>query len=148
MPHLKMLYVLADGAHARLVERSHETGDFVTFAEIDGSGRLKGLRRELKGNSGFASQQSGTNQRHDVHGADYERQAKETFVHEVADRAAEIAKADGYQGVVVAAPARLLEPLRTRLAQHKANVAGALDKDLTKAADATLSKWLDHVLPA
>ena len=148
MQHLNMLYVLADGAHARLVERSRETGDFVTFAEMDGQGRLKDLRRELRANSGFASQQSGTPQRHDVHGADYERQAKEAFVQEVADRAAEIAKDKGYAGVFVAAPGRLLEPLRSRLAHQKAHVAGALERDLTKAPDATLPKWLDHVLPA
>lgn len=148
MQHLNMLYVLADGAHARLVERSRETGDFVTFAEIDGQGRLKGLRRELRANSPFASQQSGTPQRHDTHGADYERQAKEAFVQEVADRAAEIARNKGYQGVFVAAPARLLEPMRARLAHHKAHILGSLDRDLTKAPDATLPKWLDHVLPA
>lgn len=148
MQHLNMLYVLADGARARLVERSRETGDFVTFAEIDARGRLEGLRRDLRGNPAALSQQSGTHSSHTATRGDSVRLAKEAFVHEVADRAAEVAKDKGYVGVFVAAPARLLEPLRSRLAHRHAHISGSIERDLTKAPDATLPKWLDHVLPA
>jgi hypothetical protein len=41
----------------------------------------------------------------------------------------------------VAAPARLIGPLRRRVAAQ-VEVVGALEKDLTKTPDAALGKWL------
>lgn len=148
MPHLNLLYVLADGARARLVERSRETGDFITFAEIDARDRLEGLRRDLRGNPASLSQQSGPRTSHTATRGDSVRLAKEAFVHEVAERAAEVAKTKGFEGVIVAAPARLLAPLRSGLAHQHAHVSGSIERDLTKAPDSALPKWLDHVLPA
>jgi protein required for attachment to host cells len=71
------------------------------------------------------------------------RQAKEAFVEEMADRAAEVCRQRNFQAVFIAAPARLVGPLRRRLATQ-ATVAGALQKDLTKAPDAALGRWLSH----
>jgi hypothetical protein len=44
----KILFLLADGARARFVERSPETGRFVTVREIDGRRELQTLRDELR----------------------------------------------------------------------------------------------------
>jgi len=145
MPKPRTLFVLADGARARLVERSHETGHFVTFAEIDGRHHLEGLRAELRTGHADVSQQSGTTQRHTVGREDFAREAKEAFMTEVADRALAVAKAREFQSIFVAAPSRLIGPLRQRLAGH-ARISGTLDRDLTKAPDATLPKWLGHLL--
>lgn len=147
MPKPKTLFVLADGARARLVERSHETGDFVTFAEIDGRPRLSGLRTELRKGHAAISQQSATPQRHAAVRVDFVREAKDAFVKEVADRAADIAKAKGFQSVFVAAPARLIGPLSERLGRQT-RISGALGRDLTKAPDSALPKWLDHLAGA
>lgn len=147
MPNPKTLFVLADGARARLVERSHDTGDFVTFVEIDARDRLRTLRTELRAGLPGRTQQSGTPERHAVGREDYIRLAKQAFIEQVAERAADVAEARGFQDVVVAAPARLIEPLRKGLAR-RAHIAGSLERDLTKAPDEALPKWLDHVFQA
>jgi protein required for attachment to host cells len=144
MPNSKTLYVLADGARARLVERSRETGHFVTFVEIDARERLEQLRRELRASHAVRSRQSGTPQRNTVGREDFTRQSKEAFVTEVADRAVDVARQRGFETIVVAAPARLIGPMRDRLA-GRAQVSGVLERDLTKSPDAALPKWLDHV---
>lgn len=145
MPHRKFLYLIADGARARFVRRSPETGDFVTFTEIDGRDRLRVLRGELRSSLPDRSFQSGTPERHAVGREDYFRQAKEAFALEIADRAADVCLRDRYEGVVIAAPARLIGALRAQVAE-RAPIAGAIEKDLTKAPDARLPKWFDHVL--
>jgi len=148
MPFSKTLFVLADGARARLVERSQATGDFVTFAEIDARDRLRTLRTELRASPAVRNRQSGTPERHGLSGrTDYFRQAKEDFIEEVAARAAQVARVRGFQDVVVAAPARLIEPLRKGLART-AHIRGSLERDLTKAPDAALPKWLDQLFIA
>jgi protein required for attachment to host cells len=146
MPLPKTLFLLTDGARARLVERSGQTGDFVTFLEIDRRDRLETLRSELRASAPGRSVQSGTPERHAIGREGAFRQAKQAFVEEMADRAADICRERGFQAVFAAAPARLIGPLRRRLAS-KAKVAGALEKDLTRAPDAALGKWLDHPMP-
>ncbi len=108
MPN-KLLFVLTDGGHARLVERSPETGHFVTLEEI--------------GNHD-------TNPRHD----------KTVFVAQVAKRANEVVRQQMLEGVVLAAPQRLIGPLRDAFMQGPA-VVEAVAKDLTKVADHDLGAW-------
>lgn len=108
MPN-KLLFVLTDGGRARLVERSAETGHFVTEEEI--------------GNHD-------TDPRHD----------KLAFVAQVARRAAEVVRGKGLEGVVLAAPQRLIGPLRNAF-NHGPAVVEAMAKDLTKVADHDLSAW-------
>lgn len=144
MPNRKLLYLIADGARARLVRRSPETGDFVTLSEIDGRDRLRVLRGELRRGSPGRSFQSGTPERHAVGREDYFRQAKEAFAAEIAEQAADVCRQDSYEGVVIAAPARLIGALKEQVA-GRATVAGAVEKDLTKAPDARLPQWFDHV---
>lgn len=146
MRNSKTLFLLADGARARLVERSPETGDFVTFEEIDARRSLEQLRSELRASPAAANFQSGTPQRHQVTAGDRTRLAKEAFVAEVADHAAKICEKRGFEHVVVAAPARLPGPLKAGLT-GRTHLAAALERDLTKAPDAALPRWLDHIPP-
>lgn len=147
MPYRKTLFLLADGARARLVERSNETGDFVTFEEIDGRQRLKGLRAELRGSPPASTFSSGSpDRRATVASKDFTRAAKEDFVAEIAERALDVCERRGFEDIVVAAPARLIGPLREQLSA-KAHVIGALERDLTKSPDASLPQWLDRIFP-
>lgn len=139
----RLLFLLTDGAHARFVERSPQTGDFVTLSEVDRRDRLERLRAELRASPPGRSLQTGTPERHSVGGEGAVRQAKQAFVEEMGDRAAAMCRQRGFQGVFIAAPARLVGPLRRRVATQT-TVAGALHKDLTKAPDAALGRWLDH----
>jgi protein required for attachment to host cells len=143
----RILFLLTDGARARFVERSAETGDFVTLSEVDARDRLQTLRAELRASAPGRSLQSGTPQRHTVGALGSLRQTKEAFVEEMADRAAHICREQGFQTMFVAAPARLIGKLRRRAADQ-VEVVGALEKDLTKTPDAALGKWLDHPIPA
>lgn len=140
------LFLLADGARARLVARSPANGGFVTIEEIDGRQRLEGLRAQLKSSRPAMATGLKTSHVDAVGEADFTRQAKEAFVAEVADHAVELCRKRGFVGVFVAAPARLIGLLRERVAAGAA-VAGSLERDLTKAPDAKLTQWLDHVQP-
>lgn len=139
----KALFLITDGGRARLVERRNDPPRYVTFEEIDGAARLKTLREELRASPPTRSFSSTTPARAAVGREDYVRPAKEAFIGEVADRAAEVCRLRGLEGVVIAAPARLIGPLRARL-EGRARLAGAIRKDLTKAPDSTLGAWLDE----
>lgn len=145
MPKPKVLFLLADGARARFVERSAETGDFVTIQEIDSRERLRALRRELR-----ARPPARTLEQHAPGGSlnqrDQVRSAKEGFATDVAAKAAALLDKRAYQGVFLAAPDRLVGVLRRGLAGH-AHVTGAITRDLTKAPDAELGRWLPTGAP-
>lgn len=141
MPTPKVLFVLADGARARLVERSAETGYFVTLQEIDSRHRLRELRKELRASPPARTHEQGSPGGHAVAQRDFFRSAKEAFAAEVAEIAASLVRQRAYEGVYLAAPARLIGTLRSRLAR-KAAIIGEVNRDLTKAPDADLAKWL------
>ncbi len=141
MPRPKVLFLLADGARARFVERSPETGYFVTVQEIDSRQALRTLRKELRATRPTWTTQQGLPGGDAINPHDYFRSAKEAFVAEVAEKAAAMVKKQAYEGVFVAAPARLIAVLRKGLS-GRATITGELTRDLTKAPDADLSKWL------
>lgn len=141
MPKPKVLFLLADGARARFVERSPETGHFVTVQEIDTRHRLQGLRAELRASPPARTLEQGHPGGHALNQQDFLRSAKEAFVAEVAEKAASLMQKRDYQAVFLAAPARLIAVLRRGLA-GKATITGEINRDLTKAPDAELGKWL------
>jgi protein required for attachment to host cells len=138
----KLLFVLADGGRARLVERSNATGHFVTVETIDGAHDLEQLRRELRASPSARTHESASPRRSTVGPADYIRSAKEAFMGEVAGRALAVVRARQFDGVVLAAPRQLVGPLRAQFATHT-TVAGAIRKDLTKTPDHELGAWLN-----
>jgi len=140
----RILFILADGARARFVARSPGSDDFVTLREVDGSERLQTLRRELRASPPGRSHESSSPNRRTVGREDFFRQAKEAFVAEVADLAADAFPDEAGDGVAIAAPSRLLGPLRTRL-EPKIRVLAELSKDLTKIPDHELSRWLNKL---
>ena len=88
----KLLFLLTDGGRARLLERSPENGHFVTLEELDGAAALRTLRRELRGSPPGRAMASTSPQRSAVGPEDYLRPAKEAFIGEVADRAADVCR--------------------------------------------------------
>jgi protein required for attachment to host cells len=141
---MNILFVLTDGGRARLVERAAGNGAYSTIEEIDGTGRLKTLRKELRASPPARSFSSASPRRAAVGPEDYFRPAKEAFVREIAERAAEVCRRRQFEGVVVAAPSRLLGELKRGVEAH-APVAASLGKDLTKAPDHELGAWLDDL---
>jgi protein required for attachment to host cells len=137
----KLIYLLADGAHARFVEQSSENGAFVTFKEMDGSKALAKFRAEERDHQPGRSFESGASARHSVGRENNFRRAKEEFAASVAESLNEYLSHHGFEGVVLVAPPRLLSVLRADLTP-KAKIVAELGKDLTKAADHTLGEWL------
>jgi protein required for attachment to host cells len=78
---------------------------------------------------------------HSTNQQDFMREAKEAFAAEVAGSAAAMIRKQPYTAVFLAAPGRLNAILRRGLA-GKAHIAGELNRDLTKAPDAELDRWL------
>lgn len=144
MAILNALYVLTDGGRARFVERSPDNGAYVTFEKMDGARRLAALRAELRASPPGRSISSTSPRRAAVGPDDYTRPAKEAFVREVADHAAELCRRRDFASVVVAAPPRLVSELKRRVAD-RVRVEASLGKDLTKSSDHELGAWLDHI---
>lgn len=140
----KLLFVLMDGGRARFVERSSANGHYLTIEELDAKPRLESLRRALRASPPGRSMSSASPRRTAVGREDHLRTAKEAFVGEVAERAAEICRLREMAGVVVAAPSRLIGEIQQRL-EGRARIAGKIRKDLTKAANSELGVWLDHL---
>jgi hypothetical protein len=141
MPELATLFVLADGGRARLVQRSRETGAFVTVEELTGD-----PRPPVHAGPRGRSFQSGSPLRHALNREGADRPAKQAFIARVARRAAQVCAAKGIRRVWIAAPPRLTGALRERLAVCGLDVV-VLRKDLTKTPDHALGRWLGHVAP-
>ncbi len=141
MPTPRVLFLLADGARARFVERSPETGAFVTVQEIDSRHKLRTLRNELRASQPARTMDQNHLGGHAVNQQDFLRQAKEDFAAEVAEKAASMLEKRAYEGVFLAAPGRLIGILRRGLT-GKAAITGEINRDLTKTPDAELARWL------
>lgn len=142
----KLLFLLTDGGRARFLERSPQTGHYVTIEEIDATAQLKTLRDELRSSPPGRSISSTSPRRASVGPEDYLRPAKEAFVGKVAHHAAEMCAREKYTGIVVAAPARLIGTLKQHL-EGRVAVAGVVRKDLTKEPNSALGAWLNDTFP-
>lgn len=125
----KTLFVLADGGHARLVERSAETGAFVTFEEMTAAD-IPHARRGPAPGLGVDDATA----RHD----------KEAFAAEVSARAMQICAARGIQRISVSAPARLVGVFRIHLARSTLQ-SEVVERDLARTPDRALGRWLSHL---
>jgi len=141
MQQPKTLFVLADGGHARLVERSPETGAFVTFEEMDPE-----PRSQPSGPPG-RSFESATTARHGIVRKDLARLHKDAFAVQVADRVTQVCRERDVDRLCIAAPSRLVGVLKSRLADTQLPSV-TLGRDLIRTPDHELSRWLDQLPPA
>lgn len=137
----RALFVLADGGRARFVERDPETRVYRTVQEIDGAEPLAEVREERRRNPAVRSVQSATGASHTTGVEDPYRQAKAAFATEVAAAAVQALKSRGDHALILVAPARILAVLKDAIGGD-APVADSLDRDLTKAPDIELERWL------
>jgi len=165
MKHPKTLYVIADGAHARFVEKrtalaAGESGirltpgaaaelpaaRFDTVREIvaaDAHRRSRDLGTDRPGRT-F---ESATTARHAVEPRqDPHEASKRTFMHEVAAVLNEAGAGGEFNRLVLVASARVIGELRGALdGATGAKVAAELKKDLSKVPDADLADHLGEL---
>lgn len=137
----RALFVLADGGRARFVERDPETRAFRTVQEIEGGAALAAEREERRRNPAVRSVQSATGASHTTGIEDPYRQVKAAFAAGVADAAVRALRRRGEHALILVAPARILEVLTDAIGTA-APIADTLDRDLTKAPDIELERWL------
>lgn len=138
----KLIFLLADGAHARFIEKTPETGAYVTVRSMDGSERLETLRAEQRDEAPGRTHESFGYGSHAVGNEDPYRRVKEAFATDVAKTLDHMLAQGDYDGVVLVAPARLRKALRAGLGSRTA-VVHELAKDLTKTPDHELGVWLN-----
>ena len=144
MPRRRLIYLLADGAHARFVERSRETGDYVTVHRIDGSKALATVRAEQRDEPAGRSIESVGGARHAVGRDDAYRRAKAAFASRAAEALNKMVERRPVEGVVLVAPSRLIPVLREHIAQG-VPVTRAVPRNLIKTPDHELGDWLTTV---
>ncbi|MDA8049650.1 MAG: host attachment protein [Rhodospirillales bacterium] len=142
--HRELLVVIADGEHARFlrwgegVPRAERAFD--SSAAHARSSELVSDRPGASFHSG-ASARHAAEPRHDPHAL-----AKEAFARLVAHEIGVAAASGSYDGVVLAAPARVLNTIRAGLDAAAAEcIVGMLRKDLVKVPDAELEAHLRAV---
>jgi protein required for attachment to host cells len=145
MPHRpKLIYLLVDGAHARVVERVAETGAFVTVRRVQGEDRLDEVRAQQQDEKPGRSFESASAARHAVGREDAYRRAKEGFAAGVGAAVDDLLSDRAIEGVVLVAPPRLLQSLRAGLPETT-NVVAEVGKDLIKTRDRDLETWLGPI---
>lgn len=142
--HVEIWYLIADGAHARIVRRDAENGGYhqVSRSELR-LARLKTsqIMSDRAGRVGesASSARHAAEAKHDPH-----RQAKLAFAHKTAADINEASRASEFDELVLVAPARVLGEIRSHLdTQTSKRVVGELAKDLTPVPDGDLGKHLD-----
>jgi protein required for attachment to host cells len=138
----KLIFLLADGAHARFVEQTPETGAYVTVRSMDGSERIETLRAEQRDEAPGRTHESFGYGSHAVGREDAYRRAKAAFAADVAKTLNHMLAQGDFDGVVLVAPARLRKTLRAGMTSRTA-VVRELAKDLTKTPDHELGGWLN-----
>lgn len=142
MPHARnLVYLLVDAAHARVVRRSAESGRFVTIGRMQGEDALDQARARRRGERPGRAFESANAGRHAVGREDAYRRAKESFAAEVGRQLGDVLNEPDVEGVVLAAPPRLLRAVRRSLPTHT-NVVAEIGKDLIKTPDDELDAWL------
>ena len=144
MARRKIIFVLADGAHARLVQHSPETGDYVTVREIDGDKGIQEVRAWMKSHPAGRTHDATSSSRSGVGPEDPYRQVKADFMATTAAAAKEMDSDGAYEGFVLVATRRLLPILRKHFAPGT-RVLNELAKDLTKVPDHELPAWLSSL---
>jgi protein required for attachment to host cells len=137
MQHLKLQFVVADGARARWVRRSAIADDFVTSKETkadrQSGGESQGVVFEGTSGRRFTVEER--------RGAVRER--REAFAREVAATLNAEAVAGEFERLAIVAPARTLNAITHHLSSAaSAKLVTTLAKDLSKTPDHALGAWL------
>jgi protein required for attachment to host cells len=137
--HLKIQFVVADGARARWVTRSETADDFKTTKEMHASHREGGHPQGVV----FGSD----GQRFSVEEGDAAvKKHHEAFAREVADALNAEAGKDGFERLALVAPSHTLNAIAEHLnTATKARLVKTLAKDLSKTPDHELGAWLRHL---
>lgn len=133
----KVHFVIANGEHARCVERG-ET-DFQTVHEMKAHGHHHAKSQTA------TVHQSGSSVQHAAGEADIKGRRKADFARDLAEHINAEVAAKSYQRLALVAPARILGEVRPHLSQAARDcLVREIDKDLTHTADHDLGKWLIH----
>ncbi|MDE2006378.1 MAG: host attachment protein [Rhodospirillales bacterium] len=138
----RLLIVLADGEHARLVRPGAVSG-FATLATL--AAGMAGQRTSdmVSDRQGRAFESASPTRHAFTPRHDPKREAHVAFAHEVAARIGE----ESFDALVLVAPPRTLAPLTEALpAPARERLRGSVAKDLTKVADAELGAHLHGFL--
>jgi protein required for attachment to host cells len=121
---LRTQFVIADGGHARWVERTG-ADRYVTTTELTASYRMPASAEDRS----FGPQAAG--------------RSEEDFAKELAEAINAQATPDGFARLVLVAPVPFLSDVRGRLSTTAADrLAHTLAKDLTNTPDHELANWL------
>jgi protein required for attachment to host cells len=147
--HHNLCIVIADGGHARFVRPASDNA-LHTIEAVDSMTVHKHDRDLVSDRPGRAFE-SGSAARHTYSPrSDPHEMAKDRFTQLVATRVNEDSAADGFNELVVVAPAHVLSELTDALdAPTKAKLLGSLAKDLAKTPDHELwphlTEWVRPV---
>ena len=135
--HLKIQFVIADGARARWIRRSEDADDFVTSKETKAkSGSVahpEGVVFEgTMGRRSIVEKSQGAAGEH-----------REAFAREVADIINSEAAQGAFERLAIVAPARTLSAIKHHLTKvASALLVKTLAKDLSKTPDHEIGAWL------
>jgi len=135
--HLKIQFVVADGARARWVTRSEAADDFKTTSELHAKPHSAGHPQGAVFDSS-TGRPSAVEPR-----ADAVRHHDEAFAREIADALNTQAAAGAFERLALVAPSHTLNAITEHLnTGAKAKLVKTLAKDLSKTPDHELGAWL------
>ena len=135
--HLKTRILLANGGHARWVERDGEK--FVTIAELE-------AERETAHHATTTVHQSGGPVRHGAGEVDLAKKGRTHFAADIAKRLDDEARSGAFERLAIVAPPAMLHALREELSPATlAKLVHELPKDLMKTPTSELGDWLSSV---
>jgi protein required for attachment to host cells len=134
---LRTHFVIADGAHARWVERAHDADDFVTIRVLNAEAHH---RHPPTGVSFDSASGRPSNIEPRMSATDHER---DRFAAQVAEAINLQAVDAAYDRLSIVAPARVLAAINKHLTAAASRKLGkTIAKDLTKVPDHQLKSWL------
>lgn len=138
MPHKRIAFVIADGSHGRIVQRSHDGGGFRTERVFRKGDRVAPARHGGTVFESASPERHGLDDKHTL-----QRRTEEAYAALVAAEVDQWCTAHPVEGLVLVAPARLLPDLRERIRGQK--ILAELAKDYVQEADHALAERLEAV---
>jgi protein required for attachment to host cells len=135
---LRTQFVVLDGARARWIRRSDASRDLVTENEMKAEPYPAPTSRE-----GMVFQSGGPGRHAVEERVGPAERSREAFVERVAEALNAQAEQGAYERLAIVAPSRTLNALTAALSPTaRSRLSNTLAKDLTKAPDHELGRWL------